>query len=497
VKTHIIHLEVHDDINSTMDKMSWSKSARILIVLPEKEKMIRTRLEIIQLQRRARKIGAILALVTQDVEITNLAREQGVPIFRFVSQAQKSPWRRGRRSRRAMIRSYWQLEKKNRSLALIHRPSIQKLNNGIRLFAFIAAILSILALIGFFLPSARIQINRKKELQQLDLRVLASPENSLPSRSGAIPAYLLSVIVESSQQRVSIGTVTIPGEKAKGVVRFSNMTDQMVTIPEGTVVQTLATTPVSFRTDQQVVIPPDLNEYMEVPVTAVEGGEDGNVNAGEIAMIESETGVKIFVTNLMPTSGGTNIAIPAPTQEDYSQLREDLIQELPTLALSEFQSKISEDMRLISTSLYLDTIESEVQDPQAGSPGDMYKMTIRAKYSVWYISNADIDKVSNLAMDATISSDYQVVPDSLSVIPLEEPVFENGRVTWDLHLAREIVRNYAVETLASNLIGLRPESARQTLMNSLDLEDNPLITIFPRWFPFLPFLSFRIEVNWS
>jgi hypothetical protein len=272
MKTQIVQLENHDDISSTLDKISWSKSIRILLVLPERSRLIHTRLDLILLQRRCTQIGAFLALVTQDGDTISLAVEQGIPVFHSITQAQKSPWRRRRRSRRPTSNLSPKAALAKPVSEPLLRASKSNLKNGVRLFAFFTAIFAVLALIGFFLPSARIDIDRKKETQKLDLMIMASPENLFPSPSGSIPAYQTSVIVESSRQGSSTGTMFIPGAKAKGVVRFINMTDQMVTIPERTVVQTLSTPPIRFQTDQQVVIPPVLNDSVEAPVTAIEGG---------------------------------------------------------------------------------------------------------------------------------------------------------------------------------------------------------------------------------
>jgi hypothetical protein len=496
MKTQIVQLENHDDITSTLDKISWSKSIRILLVLPERSKLIHTRLDLILLQRKCRKIGAFLALVTQDGDTISLAVEQGIPVFRSIIQAQKSPWRRGRRSRRPIGNLSRKAPITWPRINPLHRDPKPNLNNGLRLFAFFIAIIAFLALIGFFLPSARVDIDRKKEIQQLDLTIIASPEILFPSPSGSIPAYQTSVIVESTQQGLSTGTMIIPGTKAKGVVRFINMTDQMVTIPESTVVQTLSTTPIRFQTDQQVVIPPVLNDSIEVSVTAIEGGESGNVGAGEIQLINTEIGVKIAVTNVEPTSGGTNQSIPAPTVEDYARLRDNLIKELPNLALNELQSMMSGEMQLVPASLKLDSIENETLDPLEGQPGDNCQITIRAKYSALYISNTDIEKASRLAMDANISSDYRAFSDTLSSEALQEPAFVDDDITWNVHLVREIVQSHFSDGVVLNLAGWHPEKARQFLMNNLDLASEPTIVISPSWFPFLPFLSIRIEVNW-
>ena len=69
MKTQIIQLEAHDDIVSTRDKMGWSQTSRIVLVWPNKGKILDRRLDLVLLQRHSMLLGAQLALVTQEEEI--------------------------------------------------------------------------------------------------------------------------------------------------------------------------------------------------------------------------------------------------------------------------------------------------------------------------------------------------------------------------------------------------------------------------------------------
>ena len=100
MKTYILRLEPHDDLVSTRDKMGWAKDSRILLVWPEKHRLLNRRLDLILLQRHSRTLGSQLALVTRDPEVHYFAPRLGIPVFRSLHKAQGQHWRVPRRFRR-------------------------------------------------------------------------------------------------------------------------------------------------------------------------------------------------------------------------------------------------------------------------------------------------------------------------------------------------------------------------------------------------------------
>src|SRR5512134_1278429 len=92
MKTHIIQLEQYDDIVSARDKMSWAKGDRILMVWPERGRVLYRRLDLALLQRQSQAQGAQLALVTQDPEVRYFAPRLGIPVFKSLRKAQRAAW---------------------------------------------------------------------------------------------------------------------------------------------------------------------------------------------------------------------------------------------------------------------------------------------------------------------------------------------------------------------------------------------------------------------
>ena len=81
MKTYIIQLESHDDVTSICDKMGWAKAGRILLVWPERGRVVTRRLDLTLIQRLCSALGAQLALVTRDPQVRFHARQLLIPVF--------------------------------------------------------------------------------------------------------------------------------------------------------------------------------------------------------------------------------------------------------------------------------------------------------------------------------------------------------------------------------------------------------------------------------
>jgi hypothetical protein len=197
MKTSVIQLEHHDDVISTRDKIAGSKSARILLIWPERGAILNRKLDLVLLQRFAQKIGGQLALVTSDADVLFNAAEQGIPIFETAEEAQKKPWRRPRNKRRGTLRRERKPVDLEKMRSKLPPKKLDKVENpALRIAAFMVGICAALALILFFLPNAQVKLALAEQNQTLNLGIRADPKITSPDLSGELPAYPKTVVVE-------------------------------------------------------------------------------------------------------------------------------------------------------------------------------------------------------------------------------------------------------------------------------------------------------------
>ena len=190
MKTYILQLEAHDDIISTRDKLGWAKSGRILLVWPERGRVLHRRLDLELLKRHSQMVGAQLALVTKDPDVRYYAVRLGIPVFKSLRKAQSDRWRLPRRFRN--------LEADNNKKSLIERrepgstdPSrpggkiplspaapAPKLNPLTRLVFFTLGVAALLSIAATLIPSAQVVLIPKSEAQTTTIEVSADPTGS-------------------------------------------------------------------------------------------------------------------------------------------------------------------------------------------------------------------------------------------------------------------------------------------------------------------------------
>ncbi len=294
MKTKIITLESHDDLISVRDKLSWAKTPRILLVWPKYEKVTLRLLDLKVLQRHADSLGAHLGLVTRRANVRRDAESLGIPVFKSTSAAQKNLWpdsaprtqripKNPRQDLRTMRDSVYQKEAAWRTSLL-----------G-RVLTFTVGVMAVLAVAAIFIPRAAVTLYPESQTQSVTIPVNASLLTESVLLTGDIPARTLSVTVNAEQTLAVTNEISLPNSKAKGVVRFTNLGQDEVEIPAGTVISTVDL--IRYITLNDTLLPAGVDEFVEVKIAALEAGSRGNAVPDSISIIEGLLALSATVTN--------------------------------------------------------------------------------------------------------------------------------------------------------------------------------------------------------
>jgi hypothetical protein len=287
----------------------------------------------------------------------------------------------------------------------------------------------------------------------------------------------------------------IPGEAAIGAIIITNLTTQAVRVPEGLIVSTLDAIPIRFFTTKAGVVSPGPGRTLTLPVQALAPGETGNLASGSVAAIEGELGLSLLVTNPYATHGGSDVAAPAPREQDRQILLRQLTTTLRASALSDLQNSLEEGDLLLSTSLELaDTLE-ETYAPASGLPGDQLELTLRIEYQALVVAAENLQALAVPVLDGSLAEGTLAVPGTLILrhTGFSEPD-EQGAVTWTLNAQRSVHADISADEAIQMTVGQPTGTAAKLLASSLPLAGDPRIELSPSWWPRLPYLPFRIEV---
>jgi hypothetical protein len=364
----------------------------------------------------------------------------------------------------------------------------------VRISIFTAGVLSVLAVVGIFIPSAEIYITPASKSEMITIDVSASPEHKSVELSGAVPTYVKTVVVEGRWRTPASGVTTIPRHTANGYVTFTNLTDEEISAPTGTIVSTQDDPPVRFETTRDAIIPigPD---GTDIPVLAVQPGSIGNVESGKIVAIEGALGLNLSVNNLRMTRGGSDLTSNTPVEADYQDVFAQLIDSLEETARSEFELSTDPGDIILSENPVTYQVLEESYTPEFGEPSDFLDLNLRAEFQFPYVAGTDLSELAQIVMEYQIDQDFSPLPETLQVTQVTQPVnLPSGESAWKMQASWRMEAKLNATETTSAIIGLDRDQALQQLNQNIKLEPVTEIHLIPDWWPRLPVLPFRINV---
>lgn len=494
MKSHIIQLDIHDNVLSITDKLSWGKTKRILLVYPASGRLELTRLDLTLIQRAAKKSGLWIGMVSFPKDQKKLASELEIPFFRSIDHAQRAKWiKKGGVTRIIRPGAYPGL----RRLILENREKTTdwQLKTGVRTIFFSLGVLPVLLIALLFIPSAEIHLNLIPKEHTLSLQLHTDDNVKNVGFSGSIPSQKITIEVEGSKRTEISSKVEVPASKATGVVRFTNSTDIVVSIPAGTIVTQLTDPGNRFITTNPGEVPPGEGGFLDLPVQALALGKIGNLEANSIQSVIGDLGVKLTVSNPEPTTGGTDVLSNMPTELDRTNLYNLLESELRDQALRDGRSILAVGDILFSNAIKLETTTNEVFVPAPGQAGDQLLLKLKLTYSIPYVAYSDVKKLALPALRSNLPTGFHALDDSITMDLITPPNENNpGPTDLEIKVTQKIVRDIDPNFISRLVKGLSTKDAIKILKDKFNNEMSPTIKIRPSWWPYLPFIPLRIVI---
>lgn len=496
MKTQVIHLDRHDDVASVKDKIEWSKSERILLVWPHRGRYLDRQLDLVRIYRHIKQMGARMALVARKPHIVHHAGKLGVPVFRSVREAQRIPWE----SAPALDLKSPSVPKRKHTLDELQKDNkktfVKPANQTLRYLFFILGAISFLAVLLLFLPSATITLTPKIEIQELEFEVTASTSFNQTNLSGNVPAQIYQIIVEGQDTLVPGGRIEIPQEPATGMIELTNLTDREIYVPSGTTVRTRTEPSIRFHTLETATLPAEAGATIELAIEADNPGSAANLPEGSLVVIDGELGLNLATNNPQATSGGSERSSAAPDEQDYENLKQQMLEVLWQNALTDVSAGLNAGDFVIHVKPISVEILDEQYTPAAPAPASILELKMRVEYQILVVREADLTSLAHSILNQNLEEGFSTQPGSLILIPLSEAEFMNeNTVHWQVRAQRTVHTTIDAYGLIDSLRGMSPGQATGIIKNQYSLAADPDIELTPAWWPWLPLFPFRIEVN--
>jgi hypothetical protein len=478
--------------------MGWGQTGRILLVWPERGRVLTRRIDLVLLQRHCTAMGAQLALVTSDPDVCFHADQLAIPVFKKLRTAQNAHWRV---KRRRTQRSLKQL------IEEMPRPDLEALRQqahpmsptwinlpAARMAFFTIGVLALLSIAAVLLPSAEVNLYSQSQIQSISLNVEARPGIITTNITGIIPAHQTKVVVEGRDTLEAQGIMSVPDQPATGEVTFTNLTNEPVHIPKGSIVRSDGQETIRFATTADGDVEAGTGISLTLPVQAVTPGLASNLPPSRLTAIEGPLGLSLTATNKEPTQGGTDRNVRIPTNYNRTHLYEILQDSLRATAENELKNQIEPGDILLSVVPTPTLVLEEVYEPAENQPAEQLTLSLRLEFEGMIASNADLQNLATAALDANLPEQYAPLPGTLEISNLNPPQKVNSSFHWRLQAKRQLQAHIIESQTIQLALGLPIQEAEKRLQNNLPLEESPHIQLSPAWWPRLPILPFRIHV---
>lgn len=495
MKTQIIQIEPFDSLESLIDRIESTDTARVLLLDHSDNDITRSEVKTNRLIRSCQSSGKQIGLVTENKHTFSLWKERGFPVFPDVVTAEQETWGTVRFSEMQTL--VQELTGQNGKLPHLEKPSQGKpLPQPVRKLIFSIAILAVVILAAVIFPSTSITIYLPRTEAEEVYQVRVSEKYTETGISGQIPAVAHRENYSLVKSIPASGTGIFPVERAGGQVEFRNLTEQKVVIPKGTRVSTGGVDPILFVTLEECVLDGRVNARITVNVQAVQPGTGGNVPAEAVKQVEDALGVRVLVDNPEAFNGGTDVEKSVPTAGDRAALIKQVEEEREKYVTEKIQSTIGLQQYLVTGSFTVLDGAQENFYPQEGEPGENLTLEVSGTARVLVVNQAEILAYIQDIADADPNRSRQVLSDSIQI----EKIRENGQQGAGTYLLDVVTRQTTIPRIrlsdwSYSLTG-KPVSEAINILNArLDTARSSTVQNHPSWWPWTAMIPMRITVE--
>src|SRR4051794_16435759 len=368
------------------------------------------------------------------------------------------------------------------------------------------AILALALLVGgvgayVLLPSARIVVTPRPEaITPVHLTVVADPNAATPGGDPpVVPAEQISIPVSVNDSFAATGK-RVELTKATGTVRFENRDPTSTNrVPSGSIVSTPGG--VRFRTLVTITVPRAelvgltiFPARASVKVTAVEGGPDGNVDAGAITVVpRGESSLFLKVTNPEPTTGGRSETFTRVTQEDVDGAMASLnssLQEAFRESMADPAKAPAGSTVFPATGVLGQATPTVAPETLVGQEVRSFDLGLAATGTVVAADSAPVTAIAEAAVREAIDPGHELVAGSVDVA-VGDAIVVGQTVSFPVTITADQIAILDPAALEAMILGKPIDEARAILAPYGEVE----IAVSPDWSGSIPTFDSRVDLT--
>jgi hypothetical protein len=496
-----LYITPSDDRYTIREALRRADDARVLLVLPwEVDTGWSHPLDYEVVFREVQRRELEAAWVVEDMGRRPLAREAGFPVFKteadaetHLGQAGAFPPLRAPKEPREPRHPWWAEEPRRPELPLKRRQPRWLIALELGLLGVVLVVLAATALISW--PSATIELVPQGTTHARIVPVSVDPTlEQVDLQRSVIPSRRIGAEFEGYVEVGTSGRSFSFSGRATGRVLFTNLLGQHYNVPAGTVVRTTSGSyPMRFETTAEVNVPPF--GQAEAPIKALEEGPRGNVAAYQINLVEGVAGLAVRVTNPSAITGAESEVVAAVSEADRERAWELAAQQILAEAYNGLQAYLEPGEFLPHQALVIQAVPKQAFTHLVGEKADVLGLNLRLLVTGQAVKVLDAQAVAYRQLATQLPEGYRLIDARFEYGEAAEEDVGPGLFTFYVTTEGYGVAQIDAHALIEDITGSPIEEAEATLTQSLPLARPPEITLTPEWFPYMPFLPLRIEVE--
>ncbi|MBN1400724.1 MAG: baseplate J/gp47 family protein [Anaerolineae bacterium] len=492
----VILLTRHDTVDTACQLLrSATSGAQVWMVIPWRNRIAGTLFDLKRLRHVAAAAALDLRIVSGRLRTRTLAREAGI------RTRVRLPWRllKYRRHRApAKLGAGGRLVATREQVKRRARGEPASLTFGAALLTLLLVVLlaaTMLATAAALVPSATIQLEPLAEPVEARFDLTASPAYAgIQYAQAIVPARIIDLVIEGRGETPTTGTIWVKEKHASGNIVLVNRTDSPVLVPKGTIVRTGSGVNLRFYTVADVELPGQVYAHRRIGIIALEPGEEGNVDALTISVVEGENAHLVDAINDTPTSGGEDVTKYVVKRVDFETLREDLKKKLENDAYDQLMDSLEEEEFVPRESIRGEIVSEDfhqVLDEQT----DVLSMDMQVRVTAVAVDGKAIEELAKRFLESGSDRELQVVPSSLSIQRSEDVEVSGNEVRLSVVARGAVAETIDVERIRRAVRGKELDQASAWLSQQYDLNRQPELEVTPDLWERMPLLPARIEVK--
>ena len=489
MKVQILQLDAHEDLASARDKLAWAQAQRVVLVWPDRARVLRKRLDLVLIRRQAARQGCELGLVTRDPVVLEHAAELGIPVFRSTTRMAEETWKTAAMPTLHPPPRSGAREAAARPPREQPRPIPVWLRTSVIGLLVLVLVVAALALV----PSATITISPALREQQAEVLITLDPKADSADADGHIPARLESLRQTGDMRVTTTGKTQVPGQPATGEVIFSNLTDGSILVPAGTGVLPAGRPDLRFTTVADLSLPAGRNATARVGIVAARPGLAGNLPSNSLDAIDGPLGLRATVAQPDRLKGGTEIERGAVAPGDHATALRLLTEQILSDAASEIEDGLQAGEALAPASLRVVRTPQSTYDREIGATADSVHLDLTLELTALVYRTEDVQAAASLALAGRLPPSSDAVPGSLAWT-----LREADPTRPELLLVRADQQVYTpipASSVRRLVRGMQPSAASARLAALPGQSQPAQVEAAPTWWPVVPWLEVRIRVR--